>query len=263
MATKSYSNIDKPVQLVELLLDAGGGTGGTPSASSPLPVGFYNPTGGALIDPSLPAEVVGSVAAAATDSGKPVKTGGVYNATPPTYTTGQRGDTQLDTRGNMKVAITGLNGTLSPTIGTPTAFGQSAQSAMFIAAENLIHNGTNYDLQAKPNAASRIASAAANTNPTSAKATAGNVFRIAGNNVKASVVYLKIYNKATAPTVGTDVPVLTIPIPASAVFNIDIGGAFGFYLGTGIAYGFTTDAADNGTTALSAGDVLDFCLTYA
>ena len=62
---------------------------------------------------------------------------------------------------------------------------------------------------------------------------------------------------------GTDIPVLTIPIPASAPFNLDIGGANGHYFGTGIAYAFTTDAADSGTTALLSGDILGFNLTYA
>lgn len=117
--------------------------------------------------------------------------------------------------------------------------------------------------QSKPNAASRIASAAASVNATSAKATPGDVFRAMGYNAKASVVYLKIYNKASAPTVGTDTPVLTIPLAASSVFNHDIGGDIGFGLDTGIAYGFTTDAANNGTTALLAGDILGFTLIYA
>lgn len=45
----------------------------------------------------------GNVAAGATDSGNPVKVGGKYNATAPTYTDGQRGDVQLDNKGNVKV----------------------------------------------------------------------------------------------------------------------------------------------------------------
>jgi hypothetical protein len=110
------------------------------------------------------------------------------------------------------------------------------------------------------NATSRIASAAASTNPTSAKASAGQVFKAYGNNAKASVVYLKIYDKASAPTVGTDTPKITVPIAASSRFEIALDG---FYLATGIAYGFTTDAADNGTTALLAADILGFTLTYA
>ncbi len=123
-------------------------------------------------------------------------------------------------------------------------------------------NGNNVNTGAAmaPNASSRIASAAGSVNATSAKASAGTAFRAMGNNVKASVVYLKLYNKASAPTVGTDVPVITVPIAASGVFDKMLDR---YYFSTGIAYGFTTDAADNGTTALTAGDILDFTLTYA
>jgi hypothetical protein len=47
-------------------------------------------------------QVQGNVAAGATDSGNPVKTGGVYNASAPTLTNGQRGDTQMDVNANTK-----------------------------------------------------------------------------------------------------------------------------------------------------------------
>lgn len=42
------------------------------------------------------AQVVGNVAAAATDSGNPIKTGGIYTSTIPLLTSGQRGDDQID-----------------------------------------------------------------------------------------------------------------------------------------------------------------------
>lgn len=47
----------------------------------------------------------GNVASGATDSGNPVKVGGVYHASPITLTDGQRGDAQLDASGNIKVNI--------------------------------------------------------------------------------------------------------------------------------------------------------------
>lgn len=49
--------------------------------------------------------VVGNVASGAADSGAPVKTGGVYHATPPTLSDGQRGDTELDPSGNTKTVV--------------------------------------------------------------------------------------------------------------------------------------------------------------
>jgi hypothetical protein len=45
--------------------------------------------------------VVGNIAAAATDSGNPVKIGGKFNSTRPTYTDGQRGDIQISSRGGL------------------------------------------------------------------------------------------------------------------------------------------------------------------
>lgn len=54
---------------------------------------------------SLNAQVVGNIASAATDSGNPVKIGGKYNTTPPTFTNGQRGDLQLSSRGDVLVVF--------------------------------------------------------------------------------------------------------------------------------------------------------------
>lgn len=47
----------------------------------------------------------GSAASGATDAGRPIKIGGVHNTTQPTLSNGQRGDAQMDTRGNLKVTL--------------------------------------------------------------------------------------------------------------------------------------------------------------
>ena len=44
-------------------------------------------------------QIQGNIASSATDSGNPVKVGGVYNTTLPTLTNGQRGDMQMDYKG--------------------------------------------------------------------------------------------------------------------------------------------------------------------
>jgi hypothetical protein len=111
-----------------------------------------------------------------------------------------------------------------------------------------------------PTAASRIPSSANTTNATAAKASAGALSSVNGYNSSASVTYLKFYNKATAPTVGTDTPVLTLALPALSVFSYDLGG---LAFATGIGYGLTTDAADNGTTAVAAGAILGLNVVYA
>lgn len=53
---------------------------------------------------SLNAQVVGNVASGASDSGNPVKIGGVFNTTLPTLTNGQRGDLQLASNGGLIVS---------------------------------------------------------------------------------------------------------------------------------------------------------------
>ena len=56
----------------------------------------------------------------------------------------------------------------------------------------------------------------ASTNATSIKTTAGHVYSIVVSNPTATACYLKYYNKASAPTVGTDIPTSIIPIPANS-----------------------------------------------
>lgn len=94
---------------------------------------------------------------------------------------------------------------------------------------------------------------AATTNATSTKASAGTVWSVVVSNINAAARYLKLYNKASAPTVGTDVPVIVVPIPAGAVVQID-GGSNGIRFGTGIAWALTTGAADSDTGAVAASE---------
>ena len=108
----------------------------------------------------------------------------------------------------------------------------------------------------------RLASAAASVNATVAKASAGRLYKIYGYNAATSVRFLKLYNKASAPTVGTDAPVVTIPLSPSREFDIDLG-LIGQYFSTGIAYGLTTGAADADTGALTAADVVGLALWVA
>lgn len=78
-------------------------------------------------------------------------------------------------------------------------------------------------------------------------------------NIGATPAFVKLYNKATAPTVGTDVPEMIIPVPAAVsgvpgVASINPGFlTFRFALGLGIA--ITGGMADNDTTAVAAGQV--------
>lgn len=97
-------------------------------------------------------------------------------------------------------------------------------------------------------------SSAATTNATSVKTTAGTAFQIVASNVGAAAAFLKLFNLATAPTVGTSVPVLTVPIPASGVVSVPFG-ALGMRFGTGIAFDITNLVADADATVIAAAQV--------
>lgn len=107
---------------------------------------------------------------------------------------------------------------------------------------------------------SRLLSAAASDNPTVVKASAGRLYRITGQNKKAASVYLKLYNKATAPTNG-DTPVITEELLTASRFVLD-WSALGRFFSAGIAYRITGAAADNDATNLVAADVVCMNVEY-
>jgi hypothetical protein len=92
---------------------------------------------------------------------------------------------------------------------------------------------------------------AASTNATSVKASAGVINTIQVSNINAAFRYFKLYNKASAPTVGTDTPVLTLALPPNSSVPVDCG-PFGIRLATGIAYALTTGMAVADTGAVAA-----------
>lgn len=97
----------------------------------------------------------------------------------------------------------------------------------------------------------------ATTNATIVKAAGGKLHTITAINTGNSIAYLKIYNKATAPTVGTDVPVLIYAIPYnSAGAGISITLPFGVNFATGISYAITGAPATADTTAIAANQVI-------
>lgn len=131
-----------------------------------------------------------------------------------------------------------------------TAFTVNATSTPASTAHALIAAPSTY----------RLLSAAASTNAANIKSSAGTVKGIQGFNAKASAVYLKLYNKASSPTVGTDTPVKTIYLPATAAFAFDFGTGVAF--ATGISIALTGVGTDADTTALVAADVLALNVDY-
>lgn len=96
---------------------------------------------------------------------------------------------------------------------------------------------------------------AASTNATVVKAAAGQIYGIQVSSVNAVARYLKLYDKATAPTVGTDVPVKTLVIPGNtAGAGFVIAWPAGLVFANGIAFALTTEATDAGATAVAASE---------
>lgn len=85
------------------------------------------------------------------------------------------------------------------------------------------------------------------------KSSAGQLYGWYIFNNAATTRYVKLYDKATAPTVGTDTPVFTLPIPAGAAANVAFPNGIAFTNGIGV--GAVTGVADNSTGAPSANDV--------
>jgi hypothetical protein len=102
-------------------------------------------------------------------------------------------------------------------------------------------------------ALSRIISAA-NTNASVIKASAGRLLRVLAVNTGTSPRYVKLYNSATSPTVGTDTPLLTLTVLPGGGLQASFEWAVSFAAGISIA--ITGGAADADTTAIAAGEVI-------
>lgn len=95
---------------------------------------------------------------------------------------------------------------------------------------------------------------AATTNATSVTSAVSMAYSVTASNSGAAAAFVKIYDKASAPTVGTDHPLLVVPVGASGVVNLDIG-ALGITFANGIAVAVTNLVADTDTTAVAANQV--------
>lgn len=96
--------------------------------------------------------------------------------------------------------------------------------------------------------------AAATTNATSVKASAGCINSLVLSNASAAANFFKLYNKASAPTVGTDTPIMTVLVPIGGTVTVDCG-PYGIRCATGIAYALTGGITVADATALALSDM--------
>lgn len=102
------------------------------------------------------------------------------------------------------------------------------------------------------NATAYSAVTTASTNGANVKNAAGNLYEITCSNPTATPVYVKLYNKASAPTVGTDVPILTIVVAANSTVPLQLG-VVGKRFATGISIAATGAIAASDATNAVAG----------
>lgn len=132
-----------PVQNV-VSLPAGSATIGNVGLSSALPAGAN--TIGAVTQASGPWSMIGNVAAGNADNAAAgVKISGIYNSTPPSYSTGQRADFQADSAGNLCVNIkagAAAGGTSSNFAGAFPSTGTAAGASNGTTMQPLLVDGS-------------------------------------------------------------------------------------------------------------------------
>lgn len=98
----------------------------------------------------------------------------------------------------------------------------------------------------------------ASTNATSVLARRSRLEQITAINTTATIYYLKFYDKASAPTVGSDVPVFTVPIPGSVSgAGVSIPFPSGVRFRLGLAFALTGGLADNDVANAATGIAID------
>lgn len=131
---------------------------------------------------------------------------------------------------------------------------QTTSTIASIAAGTNLIGKMNLTTQTTGGATSFTQISAASTNATNVKASAGVLYMLTATNNSATVAFLKMYNKASAPTVGTDVPVMTFMLPTNGGITVPVP-ATGITFAVGIAYAITGLATTTDTTSVALNQV--------
>lgn len=215
-------------------------------------------------------QVQGNVATGGAESGNAVKIGGpVKGAAPTSYSIGQRVDAWFTTQGalvtggiandpSLSVALAALMPAINA--GSPTALGVSPMvyngSVLVSQRGDTAGTDTVSAVRATAGGATQFRRlASADTNLAVVKASAGRVYGYVITNTTAAAKFVKLYNKASAPTLASDVPLRTIMVPPNGIVAYHVGMGLGGF-SAGIAIAATGAIGDTDTTALAANDLI-------
>lgn len=158
----------------------------------------------------------------------------------PTYVDGVANPLSLTTTGRLRSDVTG-------TVAVSGGVGVTGTVAVSSGAVTVSGTATTTPVTPTPYALTTAAS----TNTGAIKASAGSLFELTVFNSSGATVYVKIYNKASAPTLASDVPIFVMPVAAGA-FTVASFGHLGKRFSTGIAIAVTGAAAFTDATNIAA-----------
>ncbi len=219
--------------------------------------------------------VLGGINSGATDSGAPIKVGGVFVTTQPTVGNGARVDSQFTARGGLIVAtgVDTFNVTASQATGTNlhtvvdsgTITTVSTVTAV-TGITNALPAGTNAigSVNLAPTASGGWSVYFANAIKTTVtiSGSAGKLAACSLINIDSAPVYLQVFDTTGAVTLGTTVPSTVIPYPANSTAANGIADRWGSDVGAAIANGIKAAATTTATGASTSTNGLTGMILY-
>jgi hypothetical protein len=188
---------------------------------------------------------------------------GQYNATTPSLNDKDEIVLQVANDGSLLVKQVNAGSGSNPAAGaTGSAVPADADYVGFssggnlvgVSAANPLPVSASFGAAATGGASTKHLIAAGSGDATSVKASAGTVYGWSIFNNGTVPIFVKLFNKASAPTLGTDTPVRCIGVQAGMP-AAPLSDTPGLVFSTGIAFAIVTGMADNNSTGVSAGSV--------
>ena len=194
--------------------------------------------------------IIGSIASGVADDGsEPVKIGGVYRVTKPTFVDGQRGDLQLDQKGRISVVLGQADGTANAGVSAQNDGLSAATGGITAIAEQYLWNGASFDRARTPVVFKQISNVAvvSGVPQTIWTPAAGKKFRLMGFVVSLSVAGFILFEDSGVQLIRTGALAAGIAIAsppmgngilsalANNVLQVDVnanGNVNGFVFGT-------------------------------